>query len=413
MRRSHLSLLGTAAIATGALLASSPGRAQQLAPSVDLYSGGNQAQESIRLAAWGSGRAVEDRQQRTNGEFSIRVDTNGFYSGARLQFMNPRDLTAQKNDPHSAIEFVIRFQPGRERESPTSTASGFIGGGSGIPGAFGAPDGAAGGRGARGRNARAGRNAPGAGGAGPGGSAGLAGAGAPGGGLLPGGGGLLPGTGGAGFPGAGGPGFPGGGGFGAGGFGAAGGFGGFGAPQPLAPDTQKMKVVLVAEEGTFASTNFPVTLIPARTEGWYIVSIPFLTFSGIDQAPSLNVREIQVFGDNRDTFWIGDIRATSSDEPIVVEQLEDMEVSVSEAIEFRAVATGGAAPLHFSWDFDERDGIQEDAIGQTTVHAFRKPSDEVKDRFGDLEPYRVTLTVRDLSGAKKPVQIKFEVIVNP
>ena len=43
--------------------------------------------------------------------------------------------------------------------------------------------------------------------------------------------------------------------------------------------------------------------------------------------------------------WIGEIRPTSDDEPITVDPIDELEVSVGEAVEFRAAATGGISPL--------------------------------------------------------------------
>jgi hypothetical protein len=91
-----------------------------------------------------------------------------------------------------------------------------------------------------------------------------------------------------------------------------------------------------------------------------------------------------------------------------------MEVSVGEPVEFRAQATGGLSPLFYSWDFDASDGsTQEDGVGPVVVHLFRKPSRDAPGQPGVPQPYVVTLTVRDLSGAKKPVRRTVDVIVNP
>jgi hypothetical protein len=64
------------------------------------------------------------------------------------------------------------------------------------------------------------------------------------------------------------------------------------------------------------------------------------------------------------------------------------------------VAVGGISPLQYSWDFDNSDGLQEDATGQRVVHVFRKESPTLGN--SDPKPYIVTLTVSDVSGAKKP-----------
>lgn len=361
MRQLKPSVLGMVLLGGAALLAHTvPGNAQGTSRTLELYSGGATAAEGVKLGGWGSGMAVEDRATHAMGDASIRVQTNGYYSGARLQFEVPRDVTDQKNNPAGFLEFAIKFQPGTLKKSSGP------GGGGGYPGGGGG------------------------GGGYPGGSGG-------GGGSFPGGGGGYPGGGGPGGDAAGG-GYP----------GAAGAEG-----QGITPDTHRMKVLLICEEGTFVASEFPVTMIPRTEEGWYSVAIPFVAFKGLDKSPTARIKEIRVFGDSRDTFWIGEIRTTTDEEPITVEPLDNIEVSVGEAVEFRAQATGGISPLQYSWDFDKNDGIQEDDTGQSVVHVFRKASTPIPNRPGEYQPYVVTLTVKDLSGAKKPVRREVDVIVNP
>src|SRR4051812_3217380 len=122
MRRIPCSLISAALLSGAAILAyAPPTRAQETrapksvaaAPNVELYAGGSAAAEGVRLGGWGSGMAVEDKTNRTTGEESLRVQTNGFYAGARLRYEVPKDISDQKNDPFGFIKFVIKFQPGK------------------------------------------------------------------------------------------------------------------------------------------------------------------------------------------------------------------------------------------------------------------------------------------------------------
>ena len=337
MRRIQPSLLSALLLGAGAVLVGSgTGVAQNAglkakSGAEGIYTGTASAVEGIKLGGWGSGLAAEDKSYRTIGDSSIRIETNGYYSGARITFERPRDLTELKQDPYGFMEFIIRFQPGKAK--PTSTSGPDMGSG-GAPSI--SPEGLA-----------------------PEFSA--------------------PGTG----------------------------------EQTLTPDTHKLKVVLVCDEGTFVASHFPVMLQPAQEEGWFSVAIPYVAFKGMDKAQTVHLKEMRVFGDAKDTFWIGEIKTTSDDEPITVDPLDDLEVSVGEAVEFRSAATGGISPLQSRWDFDLSDSIQEDATGPATVHVFRKKSPDVPGRPGELQPYVVTLTVSDLSGAKRPVRRQTSVIVNP
>jgi hypothetical protein len=342
-----------------ALASAVPGIAQNTAaPGVKakpagegLYNGTAVAAEGIRLGGWGSGLATEDRTYRTIGDNSIKVETNGYYAGARITFEQPRDMTDEKAKPDGFLEFIIRFQPGKPKPAAGS------GSGAGYPGSGGA-------------------GAPGASG-----FSGLSG-------------GPEMGIGGGEFFGGGVP-------------------GGSGTTETtITPDTRKMKVALVCEEGTFVASHFPVMLQPAQEEGWFSVAIPYVAFKGMEKATTVHLNEVRIFGDAKDTFWIGEIKTTTDDEPITVDPLDDLEVSVGEAVEFRATASGGISPLNYSWDFDLSDSIQEDANGPGVVHVFRKESPPVPGQAGELQPYVVTLTVSDLSGAKRPVRRQTSVIVN-
>jgi len=182
-----------------------------------------------------------------------------------------------------------------------------------------------------------------------------------------------------------------------------------GGQQALGPDTTKLKVQLICEEGQFIATNFPLRLtIPARTEGWFSVAIPFVAFKGLNKVDTARVKEIRFFGDTKDTFWIGEIRTTTDDEPITVDELDEQEVAVGDFVEFTVEATAGLSTLHYSWDFDAKNGIQEDATGPSVVHVYRNAGPN-----STPVTYDVTLTVTDVSGAKKSEVKRTKVVVNP
>lgn len=355
MRKAHASIWIAGLLGVGVCLAgTSPGQAQGGTGQIDLYTGGAAGAEGIKLGGWGSGKAEADASYKTTGEASIRIETAGYYSGGRIEFEESKDISAVKNDPYGFLELVCRFQPGKkkQRQQQQSSPMGPEGSSSGAPGA-------------------------------PATSSGAAEFGAP-----------PPGSGfGGAFP------VPGG--------------GGSGAAEPvLTPDTEYVKVQLKCEEGTFTATDFPNLMIPSAVDGWHSVAIPFVKFNGLDKVDTAKIKEIRVFGNYKDTFWVGEIRTTVDDEPINADPVDDEERSVGELIEFRASATGGLSPLQYVWDFDKSDGLQEDAIGQTVYKAFFRPSPDAPGRPGEPQPYLVTLTVRDLSGAKRSVRKECNVIVN-
>jgi PKD repeat protein len=79
-----------------------------------------------------------------------------------------------------------------------------------------------------------------------------------------------------------------------------------------------------------------------------------------------------------------------------------MNLALGDEVSFSAAGFGGSTVLKYSWDFDDKDGIQEDAVGQSVRHKFRKPG-----------TYTITLTIADAYGLKKPYTTTMKAVVNP
>jgi len=80
----------------------------------------------------------------------------------------------------------------------------------------------------------------------------------------------------------------------------------------------------------------------------------------------------------------------------------DMNLALDDSVLFRATGSGGSSILKYSWDFGTSTGIQQDASGQSVTRKFRKPG-----------TYKITLTITDLYGLKKPYSSSINVKVNP
>jgi len=315
------------------------------APSVALYRGEPSSASGLQLAGWGSGTAVDTSAEAYSGSHSIRLDSDGYYAGGRIIFREPVNITEQFKDPQTFLEMTIKFLPGQLRNR--------LGSGSSYSG--------------------------------PGGPAGYPGSGGPGGGP-------------AGYPGGGPGGYP-------------GGAGGLGDPTTdptaallITPDTQRLRVVLVFDGGIAVAEDHPLIRFPTSEPSWVRVAIPFTQFKGAPRMASYRLREMRIFGDEKDTFFVGQISTITDSEPISVEPLEEQVVAVNDRLELLGSAEGGISGLKYSWDFDKSDGIQEDAIGARVYHAYTKATPEGK-------PYIITLTVTDISGAKQPVSAETTVEV--
>ena len=67
-------------------------------------------------------------------------------------------------------------------------------------------------------------------------------------------------------------------------------------------------------------------------------------------------------------------------------------MAIGDNVVFNSNVTAGLTPVHCSWDFDQSDGVQEDAVGSTARHKYTKQGD-----------YVVTLTATDVYGIKAKI----------
>lgn len=135
-----------------------------------------------------------------------------------------------------------------------------------------------------------------------------------------------------------------------------------------------------------------VLVDPTKTEdGWTRVAAPLSGFKGPRPAGAhLYVTQFLIGGDIPATYMVGEIRTELDDEPITIDALDEQEANVGDIVQLTATAHGALATLQYIWDFDARDGIQDDAFGQNVEHIYRDPG-----------TYTVTLRVRDVNGVKK------------
>ena len=74
-----------------------------------VYNGKDPVLEGIVLGGWGSGKAVATQKVAIEGSHSIEVTSQGFYSGARLDFVNPVPLIKNGLDKTKYLLFTIFF----------------------------------------------------------------------------------------------------------------------------------------------------------------------------------------------------------------------------------------------------------------------------------------------------------------
>ena len=172
---------------------------------------------------------------------------------------------------------------------------------------------------------------------------------------------------------------------------------------PTAALTTGMRVVLFSGATSVEASDASVEIESAEND-WIPVVIPLGAFKGAGGAApdwaSFKLSRMVVAGNAKETFYIGEIAVNRGDTPISnVEAGDNQVVAVNEVVYLTGAASGGPG-LVYAWDFDDKDGIQEEAFGRDVTYRYRKAG-----------TFTVTLTVSDPSGVCKPATNKLTVEV--
>jgi hypothetical protein len=354
--------------------------------------------QSISLRSWGSGICSETEEAAFQGSTSVRVATKNLFQGGTLEFGKNIDLAGSYSDKANLLR--ITFMP------LNGATGGGSGSGSGRPGGLGGAGG--GGGGAKGGGAVGGGRGGGAGagdgdGGGGGGAAGgfgpppgIGGSGGPGGGSQ---GGFGP------PPGLGGPG---------GGPGGVGGQGG-GGSMVASTNLKTIRLIITTTDGKKSEAFVPAATSSPAERGWRQAGIPLQAIKGFERTNKV-VKSVSFAGDTSTAFYIGDLRVINDRTPIRAEpNFRTATCSVNSTLTFSANGTGGSSVLKYSWDFDDQDGIQADAEGQSVKYRFRTASNDLRNA-AQMRPggtFTITLTVSDAYGLKDPYTTQVKVKVNP
>ena len=154
---------------------------------------------------------------------------------------------------------------------------------------------------------------------------------------------------------------------------------------------QALRAVLFTDKGMMVADSPPVGTLPKDGRGWTPVAIPLSGFEGAEGAQE--VRAVGVFADESDVFYLGRVSLLIDRSPVELTVNADPLIArTDEVIELSASLRGGPIEPRVSWDFDEADGIQEQALGREVKYLYKKPGD-----------YLVTCTVADRAGIRSPV----------
>lgn len=302
------------------------------------------ADQGITLIGWGNGRVAQSEENAFEGAQSLRVSSRNFFQGGILQYAKPIDLSGPFADKSMLLSLTLSV-PGAMAVSGGGGSAGSVGGA------------------VSGGGGRAGGGRAGAGGGRAGGQSG-------------GGGGADS---------------------------VAGGPGGSGASSSTAAQSlKKVRVVVGTSDGKHSEGYMDISTAKADARGWFATGVPLQAIAGFEKTNKM-VTSIAISGDAIATYYVGNIKVISDTTPVYAEpSIRDLNLAFGDEVTFSAGGSAGATPVKFIWDFDSRDGIQNDAEGQTLTHRFRTPGE-----------FEVTLTAVDIYGLKQPYSTKIKVVVNP
>ncbi len=130
----------------------------------------------------------------------------------------------------------------------------------------------------------------------------------------------------------------------------------------------------------------------ADSEQWVTLGVPLAALHFPASAAASPLRSITIGGDDYAVFYLGQIKIASDSAPITCSAGDQQTAAAGDVVTLHGNASGGASSLQFNWDFDASDGVTAQASGQTVTTQYLTGGRD----------YKVTLTVSDIDGLKKP-----------
>jgi hypothetical protein len=165
---------------------------------------------------------------------------------------------------------------------------------------------------------------------------------------------------------------------------------------------ETIRLVIATSDGKRSEAFLDLRGLGADQRGWVSASVPLQAIAGLGES-NKEIASIAFSGDAVASFFIGEVSVESDTTPIYADVNHDeLNLALGDSVNFVASGSGGASQLVYEWDFDDSDGVQVDAEGQSIVRVFRKPGE-----------FTVTLRVRDAFSLKEPFTRTIKVVVNP
>ena len=86
-----------------------------------IYEGAPVDQSNMKLGSWGSGLCEESSENALAGSRSLKITPKDLYTGGRIDFATPLDLTESAKNPDAYLQFVCQFFGAQAMDSLTQS----------------------------------------------------------------------------------------------------------------------------------------------------------------------------------------------------------------------------------------------------------------------------------------------------
>jgi hypothetical protein len=160
----------------------------------------------------------------------------------------------------------------------------------------------------------------------------------------------------------------------------------------IVPKISTLRFVFTSEDETAVSVEEQTGVVDSD-DNWVRVAVPLTKLKLPEGEKDFRLETLVICSDVPGMFYLGEIKLATDDTPIKVDSIGSQTVAIWDQVFVVAQAEGGVSTLKYSWDFDDKNGIQEEQTGKAARYVFTRGGD-----------YTVTLTVSDADGIKSPVK---------
>jgi len=165
------------------------------------------------------------------------------------------------------------------------------------------------------------------------------------------------------------------------------------------PKATHVRFVFESDTGLSVSVEEPTGVIDPD-DNWLRIAVPMSKLKLPADVKEFRLKRLVIATDGPGTsttpatMFLGEAKIVEDDQPIKVDPIGSQTIALGDEVVLLAEARGGVSSLKYSWDWDARNGIQDETVGKIGRCTYTKGGD-----------YTITLTVSDVDGIKTPVSV--------